>query len=134
MDPTRLTLTIAILAAALLAAVCWRWNVVQDRQTLWAVTRTVLSTRRFALIGTAGALAYLAFYFILGGRVVYFYERLLFNVTASGVLLALLSAFLIAILLALFAYTLATLGMLESKKGSWGIAGVLLAMVVSFCP
>ncbi len=129
-----LTLAACWLAAVVIAMACARWHVVRDRAALWAITRNVLAERRYALVGVAGALLYGLVYFVLGGRVVYFYERLLFNVTGTGLVIGILSALLIGVMLALFAYNLQVLGLLQSKKGAWGVAGTLFAVVVSFCP
>ncbi len=134
MNATFLTVAVTVSAAVVIAVFGARWHVVRDRRTLWAIVRNVLAERRYTSIGLAGALVYGVVYLVPGGRVVYFYERLLFNLTASGVLFAVLTAFLIAIVLALFAYTLDLWGLTQAKKGTWGIAGTLFAMVISFCP
>ncbi len=132
------TLVFAVGVSGLTGIVVWafgmRLKVWQSRHTFLKITRDALTTRTNALAGIIGVLGYLVIYFGLGNRVHYFYNRLIFTVTAPEAILAILSALLVGLLFALFVASLKQLGLTESKKGGWGVAGTLFAVLVSFCP
>ncbi len=134
MDTVIFTLIISALTAAVVFAVGWKVYVWRDRSMIWAAVRNALAVRSNVAVGIIAGLIYLFIYFVPGNRVHYFYGRAIWTTNPGELVTSLLSAVLVALVLAFFLESLRQLGLTDSKKGAWGVAGTLAAVIVSFCP
>ncbi len=134
MDTVFFTLAISAVTAAVVFAVGWKLYVWRDRSIIWAAVRGALAVRSNVVVGVIAALVYLFIYFVSGNRVHYFYGRVIWTTNPGEIITSIVSAVLVALVLAFFLESLRQLGLTQSKKGVWGVAGTLAAVIVSFCP
>lgn len=134
MDVAVLFGIVSFLSVAAIAACCVRWQVVQNREMFWSITKQALTTRRDLIVGIAALVMYLLVYLVLGNHVHWFYGRLIFTLTAWTAIVAMVSAILVGVLFAVFSYNWRTLGLSKGKTGAWGVLGTMFALVISFCP
>ena len=134
MDTLTGILVVSVLTIIITFAVAIKLNAWQDRQMFWRLVRDALSARVNVVTGIVGMLIYLVTYLVLGNHVRYFYGRLIWAISLSEIVLAVLSALLIGLVFVLFPYSLKKLGIIKSQKSGWGVVGTILAVIVSFCP
>lgn len=137
MNATYLTLGVSLLAIIVVVAICHKLDVFRNRQQFWMVIRNAFTDKVSAIVGLAAVVIYGVIYLFLGGsggRIHYFYGHWIFDVTALDILVALVSAALIGVVMALFSYSIKMLGIFRSKPGGVGIVGTVLALVASLCP
>ena len=130
---------ISILAATVLVGIAAKkWHIFRDRQQIFSVLQHALKDRKALWSGIVIAVFYLAVFMILGGkggRIHILFGRFIWNTTPGEVLTGLLLAILVMISMALFVFSVRSMGAKQSgKKSGAGFFGSLLALLAAFCP
>ncbi len=134
MDSFSITILVSVLTVGVTLIVAYKLRAWQERRMFWALIRDALGVRLNAALGIAGALVYLGVYLVGGKHLYFFYGRVIWLIAPAEMTLALVTALLVGLVVALFPYSLKKLGILKSQQSGWGIVGTLLAVIVSFCP
>jgi len=132
-----LIVVVTLAACLAVAAVAWKLDAWRRRSELRAAIRMSLAYPLALRLGILAAIAYLVVFFVWGGRggrIHYFYEEWILTFTALDVVVAVVTAALMGITVALLVQTVKAVGMFKGRESGVGVAGTLLAVAASFCP
>jgi len=127
-----LPLSIGILLSVLLVLACLKMKVITSYKSMLRIIKQTFVTKLSMIIGLTFGIIYALIYLLLGDKIAYSPDGFIVNTTFLDILVVLIMAFLIAVVMALFAYATKKCGIGKSKKSGVGLLGLLFALLVSF--
>jgi hypothetical protein len=136
---TTILYEIAVILAVIAIGVAIRkWQIIRDRQMIFAVIGNALRERKALWSGILFGLFYMGVFIILGGkggRIHVLFGRVIWNTTPGEMVGGLLLAFLVMLSMTLFVYGVRVMGGMKlGRKSGIGFFGSLLALLAAFCP